>query len=190
MTKKKKIYFDSIKKHITLRNFLIAGIALIIYLMFADLAKAILFTALFVPLGTVSIKVTRLLPQANIEVITPCSFFLGYLYGWPVGVFYGVILGAYMWSTAYSISQFVVMSLFLNGVSAFMGHYFSTSFGWSFTFAYLLAMGIRNILYFTIGLLIGGNPVENTMHTITATLTNMLIFPTFMIMLYNIATII
>ncbi|MEK6916519.1 MAG: hypothetical protein AABW92_02130, partial [Nanoarchaeota archaeon] len=188
-SKKKKIYYDGIKKYLTLRNFLIAGIAIIIYLMFADLAKAILFMVLFVPAGTLSIKITRVLPQANLEIVTPCSFFLGYLYGWPTGVFFGVILGAYIWAVAYPISQFVVMNLFLNGLTAVMGYYFATTLGWQFTFAYFIGMGIRNVLFFGIGSMMG-NPMENLMHTISAIFGNMVLFPTFMIFLYNVANII
>jgi hypothetical protein len=183
MAKPVKKEFRGIKKYLTLRNLLIAGLLFIVYLMFSDLAKAVFIIAIFVPAGTASIKITRLLPHATIDLLSPCTFFLAYLFGWPAGIFYGVILGAYMWSTAYSISQFVLLNLFLYGIVAFIAGYLS-SIAMAFTTAYYVAIVIKNILYFTLGALMG-NPVENTIHTITSSLSNLLFFPPFMFLLYN-----
>ena len=188
--KVKKREFKGIRKYLTLRNLLIAALLIILYLMFSDLAKAIFFMVLFVPVGILSIKLTRVLPQMDMETLTTSSFFLGFLYGWPTGTFFGVILGAYIWLTAFSLSQFVMLSVFLNGLAAVLGHVFNASFGWSFQVAYFVAMGIRNALYFLLGLAIGGNPVENTIHTFTSILTNMILLPSLIFILYRIAVII
>ncbi len=185
----RKKYYDNLKKYLTLRNALIAAFLVLIYAMFSNIAKALLFMALFVPLGIMSIKVTRMMPHSDIETLTSCSFFLGYLFGWPVGVFFGTILGAYIWMTAYSLSQFVLLELFLNGLTAVMAHLFY-SFGWEFKTAYFIGMVIRNALYFILGLAIGGDPIENTIHSITAVITNMVLLPTLIFALYNLASLI
>ena len=192
MAKKKvrRKEFKGIKKYLTLRNLLIAALVIFIYLMFSNLAKAILFVAIFVPVGILSIKLTRLLPHSDIETLTSSSFFLGYLFGWPVGAFFGTVLGAYIWMTAYSLSQFVLLELFLNALTALMGYIFNVSLGWNFQLAYFVGMGIRNTLYFILGLAIGGDPIENTIHTVTAVITNMVLLPSVIFLLYTLATII
>jgi hypothetical protein len=182
--------FKSIKKYLTLRNLLILGLAVVIYLMFSNLAKAIFFIILSAPLCTLSIKVTRVIPNANVQIITPMTLFLSYLFGWPIGVFYGFILGLYFWSTAYSISQFVLLEVFLNAVVAFAADYMKVSLLIPFTYTYFICMAIQKVLYFTLGLAIGGNPVENTIHTVSSSITHFIIVPPFVFLLYNITSMI
>lgn len=182
----KKIFFHGLKRYITTRNVLFSALVFMIYLMFSDLAKAVLFMAVFLPLGILSIKVTRIIPHATLDLLAPCTFFIAYLYGWPAGLFFGVILGAYMWSTAYPLSQFVLLNLFLYAVTAFLAHLLA-AYSWKFATAYFIGVGIKNILYFGIGALMG-NPLENTIHTISSSFTNMVICPPFLLFLYWLAT--
>jgi hypothetical protein len=183
----KKVIFTGVKKHLTLRNALIAVLIFLSYLIFSDLIKTVLFVAILVPAGTFSIKLTRIIPNANLEVIAPCAFFIGYLFGWPAGVFYGVILGAYMWATYYSVSQFVMLHLLLNGIAAFLG-FFLKSHGMVFASAYYLGLIIRDGLFFVLGAMMG-NPMENTIQTLSSIFTHLILLPTFMIILYNIAVL-
>ena len=71
-----------------------------------------------------------------------------------------------------------------------MGYIFNVSLGWNFQLAYFVGMGIRNTLYFILGLAIGGDPIENTIHTVTAVITNMVLLPSVIFLLYTLATII
>ncbi|MEM2131215.1 MAG: hypothetical protein QXR96_01700, partial [Candidatus Woesearchaeota archaeon] len=184
----KHIYFDNLKKYLTLRNVLIFALVFILYLMFSNLAKAIIFMLIFSPICIISIKVSRIIPHANLQVITPLTLLLSYLYGFPVGFIFGTILGLYFWSTAYSISQFVLMEVFLNAIVAFLASYVKTNFSLTFTLAYFVVMIIQKILYFTVGLLIGGNPMENSLHTLTSSINHLVILPSFIFLFYNIAT--
>ena len=187
--KQAKKELKGIRKYLTLRNLLIAAIFIFVYIMFSDIAEAIFFVVIFVPVGILSIKLTRVLPHMDMETLTTCSFFLGYLYGWPVGVFFGLVLGSYIWMTAFSFSQFVMMSVFLNAVAALLGFMFA-GYGWAFPTAYMIGMVIRNALYFGVGWIIGGDPVGNTIHTFTAILTNMILLPQLIYIIYNLAVII
>ena len=187
--KQAKKELKGIRKYLTLRNLLIAAIFIFIYIMFSDIAEAIFFVVIFVPVGILSIKLTRVLPHMDMETLTTCSFFLGYLYGWPVGVFFGLVLGSYIWMTAFSFSQFVMMSVFLNAVAALLGFAFA-GYGWAFPTAYLIGMAIRNTLYFGLGWIIGGDPVGNTIHTFTAVLTNMILLPQLIYLIYGLAVLI
>ncbi len=118
------------------------------YLIFSNVIKAVILLLLFIPPGTFSIQITRVMPNMNAEIISPLGFLLGYLYGGPVGAFYGVVLGAYMWARYYSISQFVLLHLFLNGIVAFVGGYLASSFpAMTFLTAYFVGMAIRDILF-------------------------------------------
>jgi hypothetical protein len=91
--------------------------------------------------------------------------------------------------TAFSFSQFVMMSVFLNAVAAVIGFMFS-GYGWAFPLAYMIGMAIRNALYFGVGWIIGGDPVGNTIHTFTAILTNMILLPQLIYIIYNLAVLI
>ncbi|MEM3373611.1 MAG: hypothetical protein QXE31_00145 [Candidatus Woesearchaeota archaeon] len=184
------IYFNQVKKYLTLRNLLIFGLVFILYLMFSNLAKAIIFMALFSPLCIISIKVSRVVPNANVQLITPLTLLLSYLFGFPVGFIFGTILGLYFWSTAYSISQFVLMEVFLNAIVAFLANYIKTNFALNFTITYFVVMIIQKILYFFGGLAIGGNPMENTIHTISSSITHLIIAPSFIFIFFQLATII
>ena len=186
--KQAKKEIPGIKKYLTLRNLLITALFVVVYLMFSNLAKAIFFVVIFVPIGILSIKLTRVLPHMDMDTLTTCSFFLGYLYGWPIGVFFGLVIGSYIWMTAFSFSQFVMMSVFLNAISAVIGFVFA-GYGWAFPMAYMIGMVIRNTLYFGIGWIIGGDPVGNTIHTFTAVLTNMILLPELIYLIHGLAVL-
>jgi hypothetical protein len=158
--------------------------------MFSDLAKAIIFMILFTPLGLLSVKTTKFIPHLGVETVTSCSFFMGYLFGWPVGLFFGVIIGGYIWSVAAGLSQFVMANLFLNGLVAFLGHFFNVTLHWKFALAYTVGMITRNILSYLIVIPLGANPVENVNHFIADMAWNVIVFAQFMFILYRIAVLV
>jgi hypothetical protein len=170
--KRKEI--KSIKQYLTFRNILIAAILFILYLMFSSYVLAVVIMVIIFPISILSIKTSKIVPNMNVEIVTAFSFFLAYFFGMPVGIFYGVILGAYMWSTAFAVNQFIMLNVVLNGLCAFLGQYFHTA-GWEFYVGFQIAMIARNVLTFAIGPLIGGSPVENTMHAVTDALWSMIV---------------
>ena len=138
--------------------------------------------ALFFPLSVVSIKISRVLPHTSIEIISCFSIFLAYMYGFPVGAFFGFILGAYIWSTAYVISQFILMHLFVNLIGAFVASYFA-NIGVAFPLAYYFSVGIRDFSFFGLGAMMG-NPLENVLQTISSLIMHFIVMSAFIIPLY------
>ncbi|MBT3721153.1 hypothetical protein HN789_02050 [archaeon] len=179
-----KFSVQNFKKYLTLRNFLIAGIFFVIYLMFSNLAKAIVFMAIFTPLGMLSIKTTKFIPHVGVETVTATSFFMGYMFGWPVGAFFGLILGSYMWGSVAGFSQFVILMIGLNGQVAILGAWFF-KLGWGFPIAYTVGMAIRNFSSWALGIAMGADPVSNIGHTVADVIWNMIIFSQLMFVLYD-----
>lgn len=181
-----KFSVEKFKKYLTLRNFLVAGIVFFIYLMFSNLAKALIFMAVFTPLGLLSIKTTKFIPHIGVETLTATSFFMGYMFGWPVGVFYGLIIGSYCWGVAAGFSQFVILMVILNGQVALLGGWFA-ALSWKFPIAYLIGMAIRNFSsWFIGGYVLGADPVSNVGHTVADIVWNMIIFSQLLFVLYDV----
>ena len=180
-----KFSLTGLKKYLTLRNFLIAAIIFFVYLMFSNLAVAMIFMVVFTPLGLLSIRTTKFIPHIGVETVTATSFFMGYMFGWPVGLFFGGALGAYMWGTAAGFSQFVMLNVILNCQVAILGSWFS-NLGWGFPFAYLVGMAIRNFsTWFAGAYILGADPVSNIGHTIADVVWNMIIFSQLLFVLYD-----
>ncbi|MBN1502853.1 hypothetical protein JW930_04875 [Candidatus Woesearchaeota archaeon] len=157
------------KKYLNIRYLLIGMLLLFGYLLFSDYVVAIILTGIFIPLGIMSIRVTRFLPRVATETITSCSGLMGYLFGPWIGLFFGLFVGGIGYIKNSMGSQFVLLMIMLQGFSGFLA---GTLNSLSFTMAYLITMSARNLLSFLLGPLIGGNPLENVIHTITDILWN------------------
>jgi len=71
---------------------LLAVISLIIFNKYIIIIGVFI---LFGILGIISLQVTRLIPHVSIETISASSILLGYLWGWKLGLAFGVIFGLY-----------------------------------------------------------------------------------------------
>jgi hypothetical protein len=105
----------NLKKYLNLRNVLIFFIFLILYIIYSEFFQAVLLTVLFFPLAQWSVRTSKYIKDFSIEMLTPLSIFLGYLYGWQWGAFFGVILGTYMWTRqSYPSSSVVSLPILLS----------------------------------------------------------------------------
>ncbi|MFH2021301.1 MAG: hypothetical protein ABIJ34_07850 [archaeon] len=142
-----KVDAFNFKKYFNLRNLLVLIIFIVLYIIYSEIFQAVLLIVLFFPLANWSVRTSKYIKDFSIEMLTPLSIFLGYVYGWRWGAFFGVILGSYMWAQV-SIKAKTIVSIFLCGVSAYLAE---LSVGWfpgNFVLAYLVVITIRNILGF------------------------------------------
>ncbi|MBN2368461.1 hypothetical protein JXC34_05575 [Candidatus Woesearchaeota archaeon] len=138
--------FD-IKKYLTLRNALIILILVVLYIAFPKTSQAIIMIIVLFPITEFSVRTSKYIKDFSIEMLTPFSIFLGYLYGWKWGAFFGVVLGFYMWAQV-SIKVKTLISIFLCGVAAYLGQVSAVWFPGNFVTAYLIVITIRNLLGF------------------------------------------
>ena len=183
-TRKKDYPFD-FKKYLTLRNILIFIILIVLYLLFPKYVQPIVLIIVFYPISLLSTKTTKFIKHLNTETITPFTIFLGYLYGWKWAFFFGFILGTYMWSQT-ALNQLTMVQCVLNGFAAFCGYWASIWFPGNFVIGYIVAVTLRNVISFLIFLIFNPSLVENITHTVSAIMTNTILMPFFLNILYKI----
>lgn len=184
---KEKADAFNFRKYFNLRNMLIFFIFLVLYIIYAEFFQAVLLTVLFFPLAQWSVRTSKYVKDFSIEMLTPLSIFLGYLYGWEWGAFFGVILGTYMWAQI-SIKDKTIVSIFLCGVSAYLAE---LSVGWfpnNFMLAYFVVISIRNALGFI--MYIPFNTMfNNVIYTVSDAFFNTLIMSLVLNLFYSIVLI-
>jgi hypothetical protein len=181
---KKMSPFD-IRKYLTLRNFLIMIILIIIYIMFPGVVQPVVLILIFYPLSVVSCRVTKYVKYLNTELITPFTIFLGYVYGWQWAVFFGFFLGFAIWSQT-ALNQMTIINCFTYIFAAFFGYWASGWFPNNFMIGYLVAVTLKNLVTTFVFLFFNPDLFENISHTIQALITNTVIMPIFLNILYNI----
>ena len=145
----KKNYPFDIKKYLNLRNILIMFILIISYLMFPKILQPVILILIFYPISLVSCRVTKYVKFMTAETITPFTIFLGYLYGWQWGVFFGFVLGTYMW-TQTAMNQLTFIECITYIFAAFFGHWAAGWFPGNFVAGYLVAVTLKKNITFVI----------------------------------------
>ena len=110
-----------IKKYITMRNILVFVILLIFYAIYPKFVQPIILIILFYPIALLSTKASKFAKTINLEMITPFTIFLGYLYGFKWAIFFGVILGTVMWSQT-ALNFMTILNILTYGIAAFLVH--------------------------------------------------------------------
>jgi hypothetical protein len=172
------------KKYFNLRNFLILIIFIILYILYAKIFQAVLLIVLLFPLTQFSVRTSKYVKDFSIEMLTPFSIFLGYVYGWKWGAFFGVILGSYMWAQV-SIKDKTIVSIFLCGLSAYLGQLSAGWFPGNFALAYLVVITIRNVLAFIMYIPLN-TMFNNIVYTLSDSFFNTLLMSIFLNLLYKI----
>ena len=177
----------NLKKYINLRNFIILVIFIILYILYSKTFQAVLLIVILFPITQFSVRTSKYVKDFSIEMLTPFSIFLGYVYGWRWGAFFGVILGSYMWAQV-SIKDKTIVSIFLCGLSAYLAQ---LSVGWfpgNFGLAYLVVITIRNILGFIMYIPLN-TMFNNIVYTVSDAFFNTLLMSIFLNILYKIVLI-
>ena len=174
-----------IKKYITMRNILVFVILLIFYAIYPKFVQPIILIILFYPIALLSTKASKFAKTINLEMITPFTIFLGYLYGFKWAIFFGVILGTVMWSQT-ALNFLTILNILTYGIAAFFGAQAAVWFPSAFLTGYLVAATIRNVLTFFLFLLFNPDPFENFTHTFAQIMTNTMLAPIFLNILYKV----
>ncbi|MFH0874806.1 MAG: hypothetical protein V1859_02625 [archaeon] len=185
-----KYYPFNLKKYFTIRNGLLLLLLFVLYLFIPKYVQAITLMIIFYPICLFTVKTTKYVKNMGIETLTTFSIFLGYLYGWQIAMFFGLVIGGYIWSQAGLVTKTLVQIL-MTGFAGYLG-YWVHGLTWlpNFFWAYIFAVTIRNILTFVIFIPVNPEPVANFMHLVSDIVWNTLILSTFINMLYNLIMLI
>ena len=181
----KSQYPFDIKKYLTLRNLLIMLLLITLYLFFAKDIQAILLIIVFYPISLFAARTTKYVKHVSTDTIAAFTVFLGYLYGWKWGLFFGLGIGLVIWSQT-ALNLLTMINLTTYGVAAIAGHLSAGWFGSEFYTGYVVAIMIRNVYAFTVFLLFNPNVVENFTHTFSEFITNTLLYPIVLNILYGV----
>ncbi len=180
----KKQYPFDIKKYLTMRNFLLFLLLFVLYLFYPQYVQPIILIAVLYPISLLSIRSTKYIKYLNTEIVTPFTIFIGYVYGWQWALFYGFVLGFFMWAQT-SLNTLTMINLLTYVLSAFLGYWASLLYPGQFMKGYLIAVTIRNVITFFVFLLFNPDPLENLTHTFAAFMTNTILLPLFLNLLYK-----
>jgi len=171
-----------VKKHFVWRNILILAVLALGYIFFPRHVQQIALLIVFSAISLVTVK------TIGIETVTAFSIFLGYVYGWFSGVFFGLVLGTYIWAQA-GLNQKTLVQCLMNGLSGLLGYYAAT-LGFGFFWGYIAAAMARNIITSGIFLLINPDMINNITHFFSDVVWNTLIMSQILLLLYNLLMLI
>ena len=136
-------------------------------------------------LGIASLKVSTVVPHISIETISASATLIGYVWGWKLGLAFGLLFGFYSIITLSFVKLKTIINVLLMGICGVVAAIFA-SLNYSFTVAFMLTFIIRIVLNNIIFPLVEPDMMENLMHAFGDPIFNMLITYQFMNVIYNI----
>jgi hypothetical protein len=176
----KKNIEEYIKKNY--RLLLVVAIALLVFHKYIII---IVLFLLFGFMGMYSLKVTRMVPNISVETITSSSILFGYVWGWKLGLAFGVIFGLYGYTKISFLKLTTIVNALFMGLAGVTASLFA-SLGYSFWWSFFLSYIIRANLGFFVFSFLQPNVVENVMHSYGDAIFNVLIVYQLMQAIYSI----
>jgi hypothetical protein len=176
---------EKLKKYLNSRNILIGLILFFLLMAVGKYVMAIVLTVLFIPLGLFTIRFSKFVPHVNIETITICSIFMGYIYGTKIGVLFALVIGNYCFFKNSQISlSFLAVPALAAAITVVAGVFKANGFDLASTLVFSIL--IRNIVGLPIYMFfLVPNPPENIIHHTTHTFLNIFIYTPVLTVLYE-----
>jgi len=125
-----------------------------------------------------------MVPHISIETISASAALFGYVWGWKMGLAFGLLFGFYGIYKLSFIKLKTIINVLLMGICGIVAAIFS-SLNYSFTVAFMLTFVVRMILNITIFPLVEPDMMENIVHSFGDPLFNMLITYQFLNVIYT-----
>jgi hypothetical protein len=165
------------------KTFILASaIALV---LFRNYIFMIVSFILFAALGWWTMKISRMVPHISAETVTATSILMGYIWGWPVGLCFGLLVGFSGYVNASQMNMTTIICSFLMGLSGVLGSLFHT-FGFPFWIAFVATYFIRANLSFFLISMVNPDKMENIMHSYVESLFNVAVVLQFLQIIYGI----
>lgn len=129
--------------------------------------QLILIIALAIPfiiLGAISLQVSRMVPHISIETVTGAAIVMGYLFGWRVGLWFGILAGIIGYVKIGLIKLTTIVNALFMGLCGVLAAFFH-GFGYSFYLCYLFTFIIRANIGFLVFKQLNPDLFENIMHS-------------------------
>jgi hypothetical protein len=178
--KKSNNLVELIKKNKTL--FLLAAIIIVIFNKYIILMIALI---IFAFLGIFTIKISRMVPHISAETVTASSILIGYLWGWQIGLAFGIIVGFAGYVNASQMNITTIICSLLMGLCGILGSLFH-NLGYQFWVAFILAYVIRANLSFFLISMVNPNTFENILHSYVESVFNIVVTMQLLQVVYNV----
>lgn len=170
--------FDDLLKLINKHKRLLLFFAILL-VIFHKFIVMIITLIIFLILGMVSMKLSRVMPHISLETVTPTSILVGYIWGWQIALAYGLIAGTIGYTNASQMNITTIICTGLMGLVGVLGSLFK-SLAFPFWVAYLLAYTIRAFLSYFLISKVNSNVIENITHSFIESIYNMVVVINFM----------
>ncbi|MBN2423057.1 hypothetical protein JXB41_07575 [Candidatus Woesearchaeota archaeon] len=155
----------NLKKYLTIRNLLIFLLLVVLYIVIPSYTQAIILIIIFYPISMFTARLSKYVRTMNLNLLESFTIFLSIVYGWKIALFFGGVLGTYIWMQV-GMNQKTMTNCLMTYFSAFIGQWMFTLIPNSFLWAYISAAMIRNLLTFLVFLLVNPNIFHNLNHLI------------------------
>jgi hypothetical protein len=140
-------------------------LSVILMIIFRQYVVMILVGLLLAVLGITTLQVSRLVPHISIETISGAAIFMGFVWGWKVGLIYGIGVGLIGYVKISLLKHTTLVNALLMGFCGVLGALFG-SLGYQFFTAYLFTYFIRAPLGLLIFAMLNPDIFENFMHSV------------------------
>jgi hypothetical protein len=159
---------------------LLAALAIVVFHKY--LVMIITFI-LLAALGLFTIKISRIVPHISAETVTASSILMGYMWGWQVGLVFGLVIGFSGFINASQMNITTIVCSLLMGLCGILGAVFF-SLNYPFWLAFIITYVIRANLSFFLISPINPNVMENILHSYVESLFNIIITLQFLQIIY------
>jgi hypothetical protein len=173
------------KKYLKFKYVLIAIILAILFSMYKGVFKAGVLMVAFTPLIVYSMRVSKFIPNLNIELLSATSLLLGYLFGSIPTLIFSLVAGFYgIYKANYVTYLFIIRIIVTAIITALMPILFKIEFNLYF----ILGILIMNVVLYFIYLVVDPDPVQNTTHRVSHLFWNLLVVRFIYVALYGLVS--
>ncbi|MFH0876503.1 MAG: hypothetical protein V1859_11290 [archaeon] len=140
-------------------------LALILMIIFNDYVVRIILFIILGLIGIESIKITRFLPNINLETIGATSIFLAYRYDWKIAALFSVVFGLVGFMKVSKLNLMSLMVIALNCLGGTLAQFLKI-FGYKFELVFIMAMIIKNVISIPVMQVVNPNIPKNIGHAI------------------------
>jgi hypothetical protein len=181
--KKKNIEVQKFfRRYFKLRFIIIIVIFILLFLLYKGFFKAAILMLIFTPTVVYSMRISKFIPNLNIEVLSASSLLIGYLYGPIPAAFFAIVVGFFgIFKSNYVTYLFIVRIICTALVAAIMSFYTSINFNLNF----ILGILLMNVILWFVYLVIDPDPLQNVTHRISHLFWNLLVVRFIYVALYE-----
>jgi len=161
-----------LKKYFNVKYVLIGIIVFLLFAMFGDIFKAMVLLVIFFPLGAYSMKIAKIVPHIDVEIVSGATLLIGYLHGPALAVIYCIMTGFYGMILVSHIRFLKVVRFMVTALSAFIMAFFTNL---SFNTNFIIGIILMNVIAYFVYLVLDPDPIQNITHRLSHLAWNLIV---------------